>query len=198
MPNSVNAKHRRNPRTLVRKFGTLFRELKGTEAATISNEKTMMRILDRSVRKLFQDAELDVYDSNDWITIVYVLALGIYSPKEAGRPRRWSKKQTIQLRTEVDNIRNGNGDLTDLECCEELVKRNASNSRYRVEPSTLLRRLYPEADRKKANTDRGQIKTEGGQAETKREAGPYFGESDKARIVIEHAMRHHDLRRWAA
>jgi hypothetical protein len=189
MPNSVSAKRRRNPRTLVREFGKLVQELKGTEPAAISDDqKQMMRIIDRSVCKLFQNAGLDVSDMNDWTLIVYVLAIGMYSPKGAGRSRRWSKKRTIQLRTEVDNIRKENGAFTDLECCEELIKRNAGNPRYQVEPSTLLRRLHPVVDRKKANKDRAQIKTEVG----------HFGELDGAHIVIEHAIRHHELRRLAA
>jgi hypothetical protein len=188
MPNSVSAKRRQNLRTLVRQFGTLHQELKGTEHVAISDDQKMLAIIERPVRKLFQDAGLDISNMNDWRLIVYVLANGMYSPKGAGRSRRWSKKQIIQLRSDIDNIRKGNSELTDLACCKELVKRNAGNPSYRVAPSTLLRRLYSVVDRKKANSNRGQIKTEVG----------HFGEVDGARIVIEHAIRHHELRRLAA
>ena len=173
-------------------FGDLLPELKGTEAAANSVDQKKLRILERSVNKLFEDAKLDVHDLNDWKLIVYVLAIGMYSPKGAGRSRRWSKKITIQLKTEVDDMR-ATTNLTDLDCCKKLAPK------YGVTSKTLLRRLYRVVDRKKASTDRGQFKAEVGAAETRKELGPNSGESVAAYIAIKYAMMQRaDFRRLAA
>jgi hypothetical protein len=192
MLNSASARRRRNLRTLVREFRTLSLQLGETEAAAnnCDDQSKLMRIIERSVRKLFQDAGLDLCNENDWQLLIYIVAVGWYSPRRAGRGRVWSEKQTNKLRTDVDNIRKENSeDLTVVDCCKKLAPK------YGVAASTLLRKLYPE--RKKATADRGQIKINVAQAELKKRVGPDFGEVERKRI-IEYAMRHYDLHRLAA
>jgi hypothetical protein len=190
MLNSASARRRRNLRTLVREFRSLSQQPGETEAGAnnCDDQSKLMRIIERSVRKLFQDAGLDFCNENDWRLLVFVVAVGWYSPRRAGRPRSWSKKETNKLRTDVDNIRKENSDLTVVDCCKKLAPK------YGVAASTLLRKLYPEG--KKATTNLGQIKIKVAQAESKKGAGPHFDELERTRI-IEYARRHCDLRRLA-
>lgn len=181
MPNS-----NRNLRKWAREFRALL--ARGTKTSALGNPENLVKmahIIERSVDKLFQDAGLNRSNPGHWREIVYILALGMYSLRSAGRRRSWIKKRTKEVRAAFDQVHEERPDLTNLECCKLLIKRNADNPMYQVKPTTLMRRLYPP--------------TEVGRIKKKSEQGSRgLLELEHAFFLIEQAKGHRDLERLTA
>lgn len=97
------------------------------------------RILTRATKAAFKKAGLDINDDEDWKFLLPWLAWAIFD-KDPGRSLDWTKQELRQLRADVTKLRSNNPKLTELKCCEALVK----EVRYvdkGITASTLRRRL---------------------------------------------------------
>jgi hypothetical protein len=99
--------------------------------------KEVGQILNRATKTAFKKAGLDIDDSKDWDLLLPWLAWAIYG-KNAGHPKRWNKKELLQLKAHVVKLRSENETLTEAACCTKLT--NDINY-VGLKGRTLLRRL---------------------------------------------------------
>ena len=103
----------------------------------------IQRILDRATKAVFKKTGLDINDTQHWQLLLPWLAWAIYG-KNAGRPKRWTKKELHGLRADVTRLQSQNIKLTELACCEQLIK-DIHYLDFKVTEATTLRRRLQQA-----------------------------------------------------
>jgi hypothetical protein len=99
-----------------------------------------LQILERATKGVFKKAGLNINDDEDWKFLLPWLAWAIYG-KNAGRPKRWTKKELRDLRTNVARLQSYNTKLTEAACCEQLTKEIHYVDMGVTKATTLRRRL---------------------------------------------------------
>jgi hypothetical protein len=126
---------------LVKTFSKLIAEPTDTEnwseAQRTKRRRQLARKMIKPLSRAFEDAGLDLDNSKHWEQMLFVLIAAVYAGRGPGKPKRWSNKRLRRLRSEVEEISAKDPKLTELNCCEKLVK----DKTYDKKPKTLLRKL---------------------------------------------------------
>jgi len=113
--------------------------------------RQFVRRIARPIDKAFTKAGLDIKKQKDWKTLVILFCVAIYGGRDAGQPKRWSKKKLRKLRGDISNIKAEYPGDSELDCCKRLL-RGRNNGRYnKVESATTLRRVLQTAKRLESN-----------------------------------------------
>lgn len=106
------------------------------------------RILAKSMETAFVEAGLDADKKAHRRLLLAFLSWAIYGGKDAGRPKKWTKKKLRRLSQAVDAIRADNPMLRD----KEAVALLSWTDRYKTVKASTLRRTLARAKKLKTAT----------------------------------------------
>lgn len=95
-------------------------------------------VLDRINKRAFKAAGLDIDNEDHWPLLIATLAAAIYSPNDAGAPKKWDDDELRRLFHHVENAKVASSAArSESDCCKLLVKTGV----YHGRPETLRRQL---------------------------------------------------------
>jgi hypothetical protein len=103
--------------------------------------KSIQRLA-RPIERAFEAAGLDPSKAIDWKIMVVLFASAVYAGKGPGQPKRWKKKRLRRLVKDIEEIKKGHREASELKCCQLLVKKKDGKRSYEGKnPDTLRRAL---------------------------------------------------------
>ena len=102
--------------------------------------RKIQRILDRATKVVFKKTGLNINDIEDWKLLLPWLAWAMYG-KNPGHPKVWTKKALRRLKADVTQLQSKEPNLTEDDCCEQLITEIYYLDMGVTKASTLRRRL---------------------------------------------------------
>ena len=108
--------------------------------------KQLVRRLVRASAIAFEKAGLDVDKDEDWKTLALFFSAAVFGGRGPGHPKKWSTKTLQRLLVDFSKIQAKHPDLSEEDCCKELI-RESGRQYNKVDNAKTLRRALQNAKR---------------------------------------------------